>query len=155
MSKLIFISLFILPNLLFAQTIYMHPTNGQRHYQWGKQQHVHEVIKNPDFSFDKRTLDCYYEIDLEQKTSTFWTPSTESDPVVLPISEIQKEGSEYTIKLSSYGDIDASFTYPVTMYIDIAAKSFIYAKYDPYLDRSFSWQPKSEIQYSDAPELSY
>lgn len=155
MSKLIFISLFILPNLFYAQTIYMHPTNGERHYQWGKQQNVNEVIKNPDFSFDKTTLDCYYEIDLVKKTSTFWTPSTECEPVVLPISEIIKEGSQYTIKLNSYGDIDASFTYPVTMYIDVAAKSFIYAKYDPYLDRSFAWQLKSEMKYSDAPELSY
>ena len=153
MLKLIFISLFLLPNLFYTQTIYLHPTNGQRHYQWGKH-NVHEVIKNPDFSFDKTTLDCYYEIDLEKKTSTFWTPSTESKPVILPISEIIREGSQYTIKLSSYGDIDASYIYPVTMYIDVAAKSFIYAKYDPYLDRSFAWQLKSEIQYSEAPELS-
>ena len=91
MLKLIFISLFLLPNLFYAQSIYLHPTNGQRHYKWGKQQNVHEVIKNPDFSFDKETLDCYYEIDLEQKTSAFWTPSTESEPVVLRISEITKE----------------------------------------------------------------
>ena len=154
MSKLIFITLFLLPNLLFAQTIYLHPTNGQRHYQWGKQQNVNEVIKNADFSFDNISLDCYYEIDLSKKTSTFWTPSTESEPVVLPILEITKEGSHYIIKLSSYGDIDASFTYPVTMYIDVAAKSFIYAKYDPYLDRSFAWQLDSEIKYSEARELS-
>jgi len=154
MSKLIFITLFLLPNLLFAQTIYLHPTNGQRHYQWGKQQNVNEVIKNADFSFDNISLDCYYEIDLSKKTSTFWTPSTESEPVVLPILEITKEGSHYIIKLSSYGYIDASFTYPVTMYIDVAAKSFIYAKYDPYLDRSFAWQLDSEIKYSEARELS-
>ena len=70
MSKLIFISLFILPNLLFAQTIYMHPTNGQRHYQWGKQQHVHEVIKNPDFSFDKSKKESWRKVYLRLEFSS-------------------------------------------------------------------------------------
>jgi|GEM_PF-5934478 len=145
MSKLILISLLFIPNLFIAQTIKVHVTEAQRHMKWGEIDDVNEVLNNPDDSFDKITINCFYEFDLEQKTSTYWSISGNIEPITLPISDITNNGDKYVIKFTSYGDIDASFTYPVTIYVDIGKESMIYSKYDPYMGRSFAHKLKSTV----------
>ena len=58
---------------------------------------------------------------------------------------IEKNGNKYVIQYTSIGDIDSSFTYPITIYLDTKKETMYYTKYDSYMDRSFVTPCKSTI----------
>ena len=127
----------------FSQTIKVHVTEAQRFMKWG-QHDYQDVLINPESAENKqKKIDCEYIFDLDNKTTTFTSKSANVQKTVLPIADFKKTESGYVIKFSSYGNIDSSFTYPVTVYID--SGNMFYTKYDPYMDRSFVTPCKSDI----------
>lgn len=129
----------------FSQTIKVHVTKAQRFVKWGQYDYL-QVLENPE-SVDKKqkNIDCEYIFDLDNKTTTFTSKSANVEEITLSIVDFEKTESGYVINYNSYGIIDASFTYPVTVYIDLDSGNMFYTKYDPYMDRSFATPCKSDI----------
>ena len=136
MSKLIFISLLFIPNLFMAQTIKVTVNEAQIFAKYGTHSNQ-SVLKAPDEDRGLKQIDCDYTFDLEEKTCIFFSRSLGGVGNTLPIHNITRKGSVYILEIADHGYYDASFSYPVKIYVDIEKETMIYTWYDPYLDRSF------------------
>jgi hypothetical protein len=143
MKKLLLLSVSLLiAAVSISQKIKITVTEAQRFMKWGQHDYL-DVLTNPEVVEDKNKINCNYVFDLDNKTSTFSNKSSGTN--VLPIIDFKETESGFVISYNSYGDIDASFTYPITVYIDLESKTMYYTKYDPYLGRSFATPCKSHI----------
>ena len=129
----------------FSQTIKVHVTKAQRFMKWGQYDYL-DVLENPEsVEIKQKNIDCEYVFDLDNKTSIFTSKSANVQKIVLPIVDFKKTESGYVINYNSYGSIDSSFTYLVTVYIDLDSGNMFYTKYDPYMNRTFVTPCKSDI----------
>lgn len=131
-------------NIMHSQIIQVDVTQAQRHYKYGSHPYQ-EVLKSHNSKEPKKKINCHYIFNLHDKTSTFWSESANVEPIVLPIDNIKINGNKYVIQYTSIGDIDSSFTYPITIYIDTKKETMYYTKYDSYMDRSFVTPCRSKI----------
>ena len=145
-NPLLIFSLILLSGLnpLYSQIIQVDVTKSQRHYKYGSHSYQ-EVLKYHDGVEPKKKINCHYIFNLNDKTSTFWSESANVEPIILPLDDFKKNRNKYVIQYTSIGDIDSSFTYPITIYLDTKKETMYYTKYDPYLDRSFVTPCKSKI----------
>jgi hypothetical protein len=120
----------------FSQTIKVTVTEAQIFNKFGTHSN-NTVINSPDEDRGKKTIDCDYVFDLEEKTSTFFSRSLGGVGNTLPIHNVTKQGSLYILEIADYGRYDASFSYSVKIYVDIDKETMLYTWYDQYLDRSF------------------
>jgi len=137
MKKLLLLSVSLLiAAVSFSQKIKVTVTKSQIFNKFG----IHSnntVINSPDEDRGKKTIDCDYVFDLEEMTSTFYSRSLGGVGNTLPIHNVIKKGSLYILEIADYGRLDASFSYPVKIYVDIDKETMLYTWYDQYLDRSF------------------
>jgi len=137
MKKLLLLSVSLLiAAVSFSQKIKVTSTEAQIFNKFG----IHDnntVIESPDEDRGNKVIDCDYIFDLEKMTSTFYSRSLGGVGNTLPIHNVTKQGSLYILEIADYGRIDASFQYPVKIYVDVDAKTMLYTWYDQYLDRSF------------------
>ena len=145
-NSLLIFSLILLSGLnpLYSQIIQVDVTKAQRHYKYGSHPYQ-EVLKYHDGVESKKKINCHYIFNLNNKTSTFWSESANVDRIVLPLDDFKKNGNKYVIQFTSHGNIDSSFIYPVTIYLDTKKEIMYYTKYDSYMDRSFVTPCKSKI----------
>ena len=120
----------------FSQKIKITVTEAQIFNKFGTHDN-NQVIESPDEDRGKKTIDCDYVFDLKEMTSTFYSRSLGGVGNTLPIVNVTKQGSLYIIETADYGRLDASFSYPTKIYVDVDAKTMLYTWYDQYLDRSF------------------
>ena len=137
MKKTLFISILFLTGLsINAQTIKITVSEAQIFARFGT--HTNEkVLKAPDEDRGVKQIDCDYTFNLQEKTSTFFSRSLGGVGNTLPIHNVIKQGNLYILEIADYGRYDASFSYPVKIYVDIDKETMLYTWYDQYLDRSF------------------
>ena len=149
MTKSLLISILLLTCISTnAQTIKITVSEAQIFARFGTHTNE-EVLKAPDEDRGVKQIDCDYTFDLQEKTSTFFSRSLGGVGNTLPIHNVIKQGNLYILEIASYGRYDASFSYPVKIYVDIDKETLIYTWYDPYLDRSFvqpSWKLKMTLE---------
>ena len=149
MKKTLFISVLFLTGLsINAQTIKITVSEAQIFARFGTHTNE-EVIKAPDEDRGVKYIDCDYTFDLQEKTSTFYSRSLGGVGNTLPIHNVIKQGSLFILEIADHGRIDASFSYPVKIYVDVEKETMVYTWYDPYLDRSFvqpCWKLKMTLE---------
>jgi len=137
MKKLLLLSVSLLiAAVSISQKIKVTVTEAQIFNKFGTHDN-NQVIESPDEDRGKKTIDCDYVFDLKEMTSTFYSRSLGGVGNTLPIVNVTKQGSLYIIETADYGRLDASFSYPTKIYVDVDAKTMLYTWYDQYLDRSF------------------
>ena len=148
MKNILFISFVLFTFVSNTQTIKITVSEAQVFARFGTHTNE-EVLKAPDEDRGLKHIDCDYTFDLQEKTSTFFSRSLGGVGNTLPIVNITKNGSQYIIETADYGRYDASFSYPVKIYIDTEHKTMLYTWYDPYLERSFvsvCWKLKMTLE---------
>ena len=131
-----------------AQTIKITVSEAQIFARFGTHTNE-EVLKAPDEDRGLKQIDCDYTFDLEEKTCIFFSRSLGGVGNTLPIHDITRKGSVYILEIADYGRYDASFSYPVKIYVDIDKETMLYTWYDKYLDRSFvsaCWKLKMTLE---------
>ena len=149
MKNSLLISILFLTSLsINAQTIKVTVNEAQIFAKYGT--HSNQAVrKSPDEDRGLKQIDCDYVFNLQENTSTFFSRSLGGVGNTLPIVNITKNGSQYIIETADYGRYDASFSYPVKIYIDTEHKTMLYTWYDPYLERSFvsvCWKLKMTLE---------
>ena len=140
MKKLLLLSVSLLiAAVSFSQKIKVTVTEAQIFNKFGTHDN-NTVIESPDEDRGNKVIDCDYTFDLEKMTSTFYSRSAGGIGNTLPIHNVTKQGSLYILEIADSGRYDASFSYPVKIYVDVDAKTMLYTWYDRYLDRSFVQQ---------------
>ena len=148
MKNTLSISILILAFVSNAQKIKVTVNEAQIFAKYGT--HTNQVVLDaPDEDRGLKQIDCDYTFDLQEKTSTFFSRSLSGVGNTLPIVNITKNGSQYIIETADYGRYDASFSYPVKIYVDVDKETMLYTWYDKYLDRSFvsaCWKLKMTLE---------
>jgi hypothetical protein len=149
MKNSLLISILLLTSLsINAQTIKITVSEAQIFARFGT--HTNEEVLNaPDEDRGVKQVDCDYTFDLQEKTSTFFSRSLGGVGNTLPIHNVIKKGNLYILEIADHGRYDASFSYPVKIYVDIDKETMIYTWYDPHLERSFvqpSWKLKMTLE---------
>ena len=149
MKNSLLISILFLTSLsINAQTIKVSVNEAQIFAKYGTHSNQ-AVLKAPDEDRGLKQIDCDYVFDLQENTSTFFSRSLGGVGNTLPIVNITKNGSQYIIETADYGRYDASFSYPVKIYVDVDKETMLYTWYDKYLDRSFvsaCWKLKMTLE---------
>jgi hypothetical protein len=137
MKKLLLLSVSLLiAAVSFSQKIKVTVTEAQIFNKFGTHDND-QVIESPDEDRGNKVIDCDYVFDLQKMTSTFYSRSLGGVKNTLTIVNVTNQGSLYILEIADYGRYDASFSYPVKIYVDIDKETMIYTWYDQYLDRSF------------------
>jgi hypothetical protein len=148
MKNILFISFVLFRFVSNTQTIKITVSEAQIFARFGT--HTNEkVLKAPDEDRGLKHIDCDYTFDLQQKTSTFFSRSLGGVGNTLPIHNVIKKGNLYILEIADHGRYDASFSYPVKIYVDIENETMLYTWYDPYLERSFvsaCWKLKMTVE---------
>ena len=148
MKNILFISFVLFRFVSNTQTIKITVSEAQIFARFGT--HTNEkVLKAPDEDRGLKHIDCDYTFDLQQKTSTFFSRSLGGVGNTLPIHNVIKKGNLYILEIADHGRYDASFSYPVKIYVDIENETMLYTWYDPYLERSFvsaCWKLKMTLE---------
>lgn len=148
MKNTLSFSIFFLVTICNAQTIKVTVKEAQIFSKFGTHSNQ-AVLKAPDEDRGLKQIDCDYVFDLQENTSTFFSRSLGGVGNTLPIVNITKNGSQYIIETADYGRYDASFSYPVKIYVDVDKETMLYTWYDKYLDRSFvsaCWKLKMTLE---------
>ena len=137
MKKLLLLSVSLLiAAVSFSQKIKVTVTEAQIFGKFGKHDY-NKVINSPTEDRGKKTIDCDYVFDLQEKTLTFVSRSTQGVDNKLLIETITKKGSVYIFEWPDYGLYDSSYSYPVKVFLDTENNIMFYTWYDQYGDRSF------------------
>ena len=102
---------------------------------WVKDPNI--MITAPDHKTDVTPAGCYYTLDLDEMTSTFFSRTRGNIGSTIPIKKIIRNGSVFELDLIDSGLSNSENKYPVKMFIDIEKKTFEQLSYDSYTNQTF------------------
>ena len=95
-----------------------------------------EMLTSPDFKTDVTPADCYYTLDLDEMTSTFFSRTRGNIGSTIPIKKVIRNGSVFELDLIDSGLSNPEITFPVKIFIDINKKTFEQLSYDSYTNQT-------------------
>ena len=136
--KKIIILLFIssLSTRQHAQVIEITCYDVQTYSKSGWVKDPNEMLTTPDFKTDVTPADCYYTLDLNEMTSTFFSRTRGNIGSTIPIKKVIRNGSVFELDLIDNGLSNSENKYPVKIFIDIEKKTFEQLSYDSYTNQT-------------------
>ena len=137
MKKYILLSLIIsFSTREHAQVIEITCYDVQTYTKSGWVKDRNEMLTAPDFKSDVTPADCYYTLDLDEMTSTFFSRTRGNIGSTIPIKKVIRNGSVFELDLIDSGLSNPENTFPVKIFIDINKKTFEQLSYDSYTNQT-------------------
>lgn len=120
----------------YAQVIEITCYDSQTYTKGGWIIDPNKILTAPDHKTDVTPADCYYTLDLDEMTSTFFSRTRGNISSTIPIKKVIRRGSVFELDLIDHGTSNPENTYPVKMFIDIDKKTFEQLIYDSYSNQT-------------------
>jgi hypothetical protein len=116
----------------YAQVIQITCYDTQTYTKSGWVKDPNKILTAPDHKTDVTPADCYYTLDLDEMTSTFFSRTRGNIGSTISIKKVIRRGSVFELDLIDHDTSNPENTIPVKMFIDIDKETFEYLYYDKF-----------------------
>ena len=137
MKKYIFLFFIVcFSEIEYAQVIQITCYDTQTYTKSGWVKDPNKILTAPDHKTDVTPANCYYTLDLDEMTSTFFSRTRGNIGSTILIKKVIRRGSVFELDLIDHDTSNPENTYPVKMFINIDKKTFEQLSYDSYSNQT-------------------